>query len=337
MITIIIYINNTKSIKMIPKAHFTPIRERVLLPLFTSLLMLFSGQSTAANYPHAWLSPLLQEHPLSGMIVNLQTSEPVDSAQLIEQLNAQTHVLIGENHDNPDHHMIESFLIKTLSEHQPRRAVFEMLSEENIDAARTLLPEDSAEAIYEKLNWKENRWPWEDYRGAITQAVRYGKGVVPGNISRKTIRLIYKSPSALDRPDLATVEQIPESATQIIAEQIISSHCGMIKDAQLSSMNNIQLAKDARMAHVMAGDRSSPSLLIAGSFHTRKDVGVPLHLTALSQQSVSLALVEVAEDKRQIADYLDHTQADFAWFTPRQPREDHCEKMREMMNKKPTK
>ena len=63
-------------------------------------------------------------------------------------------------------------------------------------------------------------------------------------------------------------------------------------------------------------------MLLAGAYHVRRDLGVPLHIEDLSGKSVAvLMLAEVGET-------VSAAQADYVWYTPGQPEQDHCEQLR---------
>ena len=66
-----------------------------------------------------------------------------------------------------------------------------------------------------------------------------------------------------------------------------------------------------------------PALLLAGAFHVRKDLGVPLHLADLGAPAGSTILI-LAEVGRSV----DASSADYVWFTAAQPAQDHCAKLR---------
>jgi uncharacterized iron-regulated protein len=67
-----------------------------------------------------------------------------------------------------------------------------------------------------------------------------------------------------------------------------------------------------------------PALLLAGSFHVRRDLGVPLHLDDLDAQGATRVLI-LAE----VGERLTAQQADYVWYTPAQPEQDHCAQMRQ--------
>ena len=65
------------------------------------------------------------------------------------------------------------------------------------------------------------------------------------------------------------------------------------------------------------------SLLLAGAYHVRKDLGVPLHLADLQAQGESkvLLLAEVGEQ-------VEAGEADFVWYTAAMPEQDYCAQLR---------
>lgn len=103
---------------------------------------------------------------------------------------------------------------------------------------------------------------------------------------------------------------------------IRESHCGLLPDSQLPAMLAVQQQRDRRMAEALLA-APQPSLLLAGAFHVRKDLGVPLHLADLGAQDGSAVLI-LAEVGRSV----DASMADYVWFTAAQPEQDHCAKLR---------
>ena len=66
-----------------------------------------------------------------------------------------------------------------------------------------------------------------------------------------------------------------------------------------------------------------PSLLFAGAFHVRRDLGVPLHLADLGGATGTQVLI-LAE----VGETVSAASADYVWYTPAQPEQDHCAKLR---------
>ena len=61
-----------------------------------------------------WKAPLAQDHPLVGKIYQSQGEMTLES--LADLMADSRFVLIGEKHDNADHHQLELYLLKMLVE-----------------------------------------------------------------------------------------------------------------------------------------------------------------------------------------------------------------------------
>src|SRR5918994_3765260 len=62
----------------------------------------------------SWKSPLGQNHPLTGRIWDVSSARFIDRETLVERLARADFVLLGERHDNPDHHMLQGELLQSL-------------------------------------------------------------------------------------------------------------------------------------------------------------------------------------------------------------------------------
>lgn len=138
-------------------------------------------------------------------------------------------------------------------------------------------------------------------------------------------------------PSFATI--VGEEVMAQLMIDIDESHCGLLPESQFPAMVRVQQARDSAMANsLMAPDPGKASLLIAGNYHARHDLGVPNYLLAshstLSRDDiVSLSFMEVSPDVVNPDDYVEATggvQAyDYVWFTPGVSNEDYCASLRE--------
>jgi uncharacterized iron-regulated protein len=92
----------------------------------------------------------------------------------------------------------------------------------------------------------------------------------------------------------------------------------MLPETQLPAMLAVQQKRDQRMADQLDA-APKPTMLLAGAFHVRRDLGVPLHLENHDGRATARVLV-LAE----VADVVRAGQADFVWYTPAQPQQDYC-------------
>lgn len=295
--------------------------------LIACLSLCLSVVSTAQE----WQSTLLVDHPLVGKIVEVESGDSLTRESLNSRLASSPYVLIGEKHDNPDHHLIEQHLLNTFAA-SDTAVVFEMLNDTQAPLIDSLKPNASLDDFKQQLQWPGKGWAWQDYGPLFQTVVQQGAALLAGNIDRQTISQLYSGGVDVltDKQRFETVTAVSEKTTDSITELVFESHCKMMPREYLQPMVNIQLAKDASMASAMVRSAKSQKLLIAGNVHTRKDVGVPQHLAVKGIASATVAIIEVQESLQQVTDYpeVQRKQADYVWFTPKVTDKDYCEDLK---------
>ncbi|MBU3068918.1 ChaN family lipoprotein [Aestuariicella sp. G3-2] len=282
-----------------------------------------------------WQSPLLQTHPLVGQIVERQSGQVIAYRELIARLEQYPMILIGEKHDNPDHHRFESRLLESLVTAQTAVA-FEMLDDGYTPALEALPDDLSLAELKTALRWPEHGWSWDDYGPLLSQVLQQGGQIKSANIDRSQMMAIYREGSSAlsDQRRFASVARVGDDLQKPIMNLVFESHCGKMAKEKLQPMVDIQLAKDASMAAALAGqgDTVKPlrSILITGGIHARKDVGVPRHLPAKTR-AVTLLMIEVDEQRTEAGEYpaIQQNQADYVWFSPMFTDEDYCSRLSE--------
>ncbi len=232
-------------------------------------------------------------------------------------------MILGEVHDNPEHHRLQRRALEALAAHGPRRTLameqFDGEHQAALDAARARGA--GASALADAGRFDRKGWGWEMYRPLVEFAVERGWPLAAANLSRSEARAIVADPRVRDLPPGSRLREALE-------RDLIEGHCGNRPPAaRLAGMVAAQRARDARMARAIA---QAPSVLIAGNGHARKDAGAPRYLP--DADVVSIALIEVDPGKASPADYLDgfatRASFDYLWFTPRFDRPDPCEQMK---------
>lgn len=266
-----------------------------------------------------WQSPRERDNPRVGSILDLRSGTTITLSQLLVELAQAPLVLLGEKHDNADHHALQLWLLQAL---EARRAqgsvVMEMLTltqQEAINQVQSQLragsmPEDLPGA----LNWHKG-WDWQQYGQLVTHLVRQPYPLLGANFNRDGLMAIYRNP-----PELIGTESTREDVTLRLSEQIRQSHCNKLPETQLPAMLAVQQQRDRSMAAVLL-DAPRPAMLIAGAYHVRYDLGVPLHIRDLqapvaNQQRV-LIFAEADQD-------IEAGSADFVWYTPAVEAKDYC-------------
>ena len=107
---------------------------RCLLAILTvAILAGCAAETNTIEAPEpvsCWKSPLYQDHPLAGLAWKPSANRQATAGEVYAALIKADFVLIGEKHDNPDHHWLQAKLVSELAA-QGRKAalVFEMLTE----------------------------------------------------------------------------------------------------------------------------------------------------------------------------------------------------------------
>ena len=258
--------------------------------------------------------PLGTDHPLYGKIWSTADAAFVERDVVYRALEAADYALLGEKHDNPEHHVLQARAIEAIAETGTRVAFEHLDREDPVDAT-------TPAALAEAVNWAESGWPdFEMFEPVFASVFKAGATVVAGHPTRADLK---------EGIDGLPAKALTTAGVADLTQQIIDSHCGHAPENLIDIMIAAQTLKDAYMAQSL-GDGG---ILIAGGGHTRKDRGVPYHLEGTS---VTLAFWEVSEGEDDPAAYVTSDEADFVWFTSRMDNEDPCEAFRkslEGMNK----
>src|SRR5215475_6430614 len=93
------------------------------------LWTLLTGLVLGGPSGELWQAPLGQDHPVVGRIWDTAAGEFIDRDALVDRLRRGRFVLLGEKHDNPDHHRLQTWLLRALVVAGRRPAVgFEMFN-----------------------------------------------------------------------------------------------------------------------------------------------------------------------------------------------------------------
>lgn len=261
----------------------------------------------------AWLSLVLLALPGCAL---QPLSTPADSAWQaeLERWPASDALLLGEQHDAPEHQRWEADSVRWLAE-RGRLAALVIEMAEAGTGTDGLPPDANAAQVYAALRWNEAAWPWERYRAVIMAAVAAGVPVRGGNLPRSRMRAAMQD-EALDR-------HLPPAALALQRNAIEEGHCGLLPADRVMPMVRIQLARDASMAQAVQQARQDGRtvLLAAGWGHVRRDLGVPTWLPANFNAKVAIAQAGQARTAIE-------SEANYIHPTPALAPRDHCAELR---------
>ena len=311
--------------------------ERIKNSFSLALLLLTGCASSQLDQAKQWESQLHAGHALVGMIWDSQADEFIEADELLARTEKAIYLLLGEKHDNPDHHALQlRVLDHVLQTNNVLTVSFEMMSSDQQPLLQELSAyrQSSLEQVNEYLQWDNESWDWDYYGPLLHSAIGAGVLINAANITNEEMMQVYGAPTA------AEIEGVLDEQTMVALEKDIDdSHCGMLPESQFPAMVRVQQARDFAMADSLdSNTQEQLRVLIAGNYHIRRDLGVPNYL--LNRQSsleesqiVSLAFMEVDEASNDPVDYLQQFGSvkayDYIWFTPAISDEDYCALLRQ--------
>lgn len=228
-------------------------------------------------------------------------------------------VILGEVHDNPDHH---AFQARAVAEIAPAALVFEMFGPDAASRVAGGVRGDSA-ALEDALGWAESGWPdFAMYHPIFlaTDAPVYGAALPRSDVRRALTEgaAAVFGPGA-DRFGLA--EPLPEADQAAREAEQMASHCDALPEDMLAGMVEAQRLRDAAFARTVIEAfeaTGGPVAVITGSGHARLDQGIP---AALATAAPGLRVVSVGAFEGEVPG---DTPFDYAVTAPAPEREDPC-------------
>jgi uncharacterized iron-regulated protein len=289
--------------------------------------------TSACAQSGAWEHSLGGDHPLAGRIYQTSSERFVDHATLLADLAAADFVLLGERHDNRDHHRLQALLTRDLQalSARPRVVAFEMIPSDRQLAVvehRQGQPGDAA-GLGAAVGWPALGWPdWALYQPIAQAALERGAEIVAADLSRAQREAVFRDgPEVLQAGMVRRTgldRNLPAPLAASLAQELRDAHCGRMSEPVVEGMFRVQRARDAMMADRLATVAGrSGGVLIAGNGHIRADRGVPWYLARIrpAARTVSVALLEVWEGLDLAAADLPF---DYVWFTPRVDDDEPC-------------
>jgi uncharacterized iron-regulated protein len=278
---------------------------------------------------------------LQPRIFDVRSARFIAESQLVADLAATRYRLLGEVHDNPEHHAIRARLMVAIAATGARPAV--VFEQFNLDRDVAVMAAQAAGADAEELadagRLDRKGWIWPMHKPLLEVALRLGLPVRAGNLPREMLR---EDPQATLAKDSGTfgyarfrAARWTDAQAAALRAEIFEAHCGKVPEAVIPRIVLAQRLRDAAMALALVDDATlGGAILIAGNGHVRADLGVPVYLHApglpgADARSISLGLIEVTADDERATDFprkivAAHPGFDYVWFTPPAPRDDPC-------------
>ena len=287
------------------------------------------------------------DHPLIGKLWSVEGEHYIDVDELEKKLLKSDYVVVGETHDNIDHHRIQARVLNWfISEKKAINPVFEMLSDRQLNSIqKTKIT--SSDSFFDKVLWEESGWPSRKlYKPIFDIVIEQNLPIFAAETERDLLMQLTKGGEDQLPSDIAeylSKVELDENAKEQMREEIVASHCDMLPKTMVDPMILGQRVRDAVMAKsLVSAGNTGTAILFAGSGHGRNDYGVPAYLKQHNSKAIvnTIAMMEVVDDVTKPSEYSEAWASatipfDYVWFTNRMERGDPCEELRQHFKKHP--
>lgn len=278
-----------------------------------------------------WTTTLGVQHPLTGTAFDVRTGAPTTIEALLEEVPTRSYVLLGETHDNPDHHALQAEFLAAAAPNKPL-VVMEHIDPKHQEALDGLeaYGASKVDVIRTTVHWDDSGWPAFDmFRPIFEVAVDHDLQIHGALFPReKAMEVGQKGVGAAD-PELVAShgldQPLPEAANAALLEVLVESHCNTMPAEAMAPMVGIQRVRDAMLVDGLHSQ--DHAVMIAGSGHVRRDWGSARTLGM--DDTLVIAFIQVDDERTDASQYVEASKPfDAIVFTPRVSDEDPCAAMR---------
>ncbi|EHR1909752.1 ChaN family lipoprotein [Campylobacter coli] len=241
-------------------------------------------------------------------ILDTHTQKKISFEDMIVELLKADVILLGEKHDEAKHKISQVMIFNALegnlsSQNISFDVALEMLAsteQNHLDKAFKNKKTIKTNELTNALNWDKG-WKWKDY-DQFVNAVFYSRAKILGaNLSRSEITSIYNGVQPL-KGYVSTTNEVKKQIFDIIS---LSHKLNPQENKELlDKLVEIQQFKDRRMADVLV-HHTNKVLLLAGSYHTSKKIGIPLHIQDFkSSKKIVVVNLSYGEIDLKDSDYV---------------------------------
>ena len=238
--------------------------------------------------------------------------------ELAGEFIASDYLILGEQHDNPEHHALQLEILQDL--HQKgwlKQIAMEMLVPSQQQAADRAVKNKITDLseLNTLLQWDKG-WDWDMYGPIVGWAVSQGIPLKAANLDKGELETTRATPAKLGNKVLG------EAGVKVHKDQFRESHCGHIPAERAETMLRVQVGRDIRMAASLTEQKGT--VLLAGNWHARKDIGVPLYVQANNPDAAVMTLGFIEKADEDISKSELRTMYDVVWTTGGVERPDYC-------------
>ncbi|MEO1292006.1 MAG: ChaN family lipoprotein [Pseudomonadota bacterium] len=292
---------------------------------WTLAIALLAGLLAGLYWSDAWpndtAAPADHGFPES-VVISMPDRSPLSFQGLVSRLASADIVVLGEVHDNAEHHAAQAAIVRALNvEVGVAGLAFEMIRPD--DEAAIARARSEGRPLADTLDWAG--WPDFALYAPIFDAAPSAL-VTGGAFKREALRQFASDLGAWPNAERFQIDQpLPEAQMQRRMEEQVAAHCNAIPLEATPPMVAIQRLWDASFANAALRaweERRGLVVVIAGTGHADRRRAVPEMLIRARPDLRVISVGGLESDTppaRYAADAFD-----FAYTAPPAEREDPC-------------
>jgi uncharacterized iron-regulated protein len=218
--------------------------------------------------------------------VDVYTGEPIDQADMLDELAEADVIYLGERHTVDRHHELQHAVVAGLIERNVELVLgLEMLWHTHQDALdRYNAGELTFDELAAEVNWEKVWNNYEDYRPIVEAAHAAGMPVIGLNAPGPAVKGVFRQGLAgLDpalRAQLPDVFHLEDPVYEQHLNQVMMTHAHVTEE-MVRRMFEAQVARDETMANRLARYLQSPAgagrtaVVLCGAGHCAHGLGTP--------------------------------------------------------------
>ncbi len=160
----------------------------------SAAVLLISSSVFAQLENPQWESKLYSDHELVGILWDVKNASVISTENLVTELEGAGYLLLGEKHDNPDHHTLQLLVTEAILQSNKLYALSMEMMDSTIQSKLDLISDqdfDSLDDLKNSLEWDSDGWNWDFYSSLIQLAVNASVPIYAGNICRAAMQDVY--------------------------------------------------------------------------------------------------------------------------------------------------
>jgi uncharacterized iron-regulated protein len=253
-------------------------------------------------------------------IVDLSAGKVIPFEELIARISSKNLIFVGEDHDNPDHHLIQIQILQAVADRSPSLTVgMEFFQEQQQPILDRYIQGETTEAQFlQAVDW-EKAWGYDYhfYRPLMLLARERRYRVLainaPNSIVRKVARSGLKSLEPSERDQLPKKIDLSNEQHRAFLWEIYKEHSP--RDLRnFEFFYEAQCVWEETMAHNLAehlGRGRGRLIAFTGNGHLVNKFGIPDRTV----RRVPVSMVTVMPYPLHGKETIDKGTADYVWFT----------------------